>query len=117
MEALGLEGQKGQEGADYAFGIGGALLERAGLPQLQMKEQFPLDAPPVPPGQLWLLLRDGQSQFALLSPRYSFSVFEPRKEHRHHATLGTHKARTYIAPGEVHRRTHQVKRSLHNMHT
>ena len=29
-----------------------------------------MDSPPVPPGQLWLLMRDGQSQIALLSLRY-----------------------------------------------
>ncbi len=70
-----------------------------------MKEHFSLDSPPVPPDQLRLLLRDGQSQIALLSLRYSSSVFKPREEHRHRGTLGTQEARTSIAPGEVHQRT------------
>ena len=45
-------GQKGHEDAGFAVGLGAALLERVGLPLVQMKEQFPLDAAPVPPDQL-----------------------------------------------------------------
>jgi hypothetical protein len=99
------DGRRREEDDGYAFGLGVALLGqergqelvRDGFPLLLMKNRFHVHPPPVPPGQLSLLLRDSQFQLALLWLSHSFSVCEPREEHRHHGILGTHEAMTSIA--------------------